>query len=118
LGIMLDPARSREVLGELAVRPAADTAATVEHQHRRPGGTLVDRDDEALRVAGQTNSPRRRLTASLTSPCRRSRSRALKPRISRRSRDPRAGGSTGSPPWIVPLCGRGATAAGAPTAGK
>src|SRR5262249_38433186 len=68
LGIVLDPTRSREVLRELAVRPAADTAAPVEHQHRRPGGALVDRNDEPLRVAGQTNSPRRRLTASLTSP--------------------------------------------------
>src|SRR5262249_54127009 len=47
LGIVLHPAGSREVLRELTVCPAADTAATVEHQHRRPGGALVDRDDEA-----------------------------------------------------------------------
>ena len=47
LGVVLDPARLREVLRELAVAARAQLERLVEHEHRRAGGALVDGDDEA-----------------------------------------------------------------------
>ena len=44
-GIVLDPARAREVLGELAVGAPADLAARIEHEAGRAGRALVDRED-------------------------------------------------------------------------
>jgi hypothetical protein len=47
--VVLDPAGSREVLLELAIRATDRTPALVEHDARRAGGALVDREDHARR---------------------------------------------------------------------
>src|SRR5581483_2113017 len=46
LGLVLDPARLGEVLRELSVATTPELQLLVEHQHRGPGGPLIDRDDE------------------------------------------------------------------------
>src|SRR5581483_2727941 len=47
LGIVLDPARLRERLRQLAVTAPADAQLLVDDEARRPGRALVDREDHA-----------------------------------------------------------------------
>ena len=47
LGIVLDPARLREVLRQLAVAAAEHAQVVVDDQARRAGRPLVDREDHA-----------------------------------------------------------------------
>src|SRR5207247_1626392 len=46
--VVLDPARPREVLVELAVGAPDDSSIAVEDQAGRPRGALVDRQDHLL----------------------------------------------------------------------
>src|SRR5207244_12220674 len=50
LGIVLDPARLRVMLGELRVGAADDAPLPVEHEHGRARGPLIDRDDDGHQV--------------------------------------------------------------------
>jgi hypothetical protein len=44
-GVVLDPARLREVLGEFAVAPSQHAAVLVYHERGRAGGPLIQRED-------------------------------------------------------------------------
>ena len=52
VGVVLDPTRPREVLGELAVRPARRRALLVEGEGAHAGGPGIDGDDDAHGRAG------------------------------------------------------------------
>ena len=77
-GIVLDPARTGEVLFELRVAAAGDPTLEVEDEAGRAGGALVDGEDhefrdrraEVLPLAGYLRSPRGAPLPDCSSRCR------------------------------------------------
>src|SRR5439155_1612717 len=51
--IVLDPPRLRVVLRELRVGAPDDAPLAVEHEHGRPRGPLIDRDDDGHRLLAE-----------------------------------------------------------------
>ena len=95
LGIVLDLARARVDLRELAVAAPADGASRVDHQHGGPGGPLVDRENQVLHGAAENitdrydvrRSPDQSAVSGLRPPASR---RAWRGSASRRRWPPRA----------------------------
>ena len=60
VGVVLDPARLREVLRELAVRTRPRHAVVVDREGAHAGGARVDRDDAAHSGRGSVRGAQRR----------------------------------------------------------